>query len=48
MSGTFFKIEILRREFGHQTRSGNRGQTVKGGYFPVPPVDAQDMRAEMS
>jgi glutamine synthetase len=30
---------------------GNRGHrpTVKGGYFPVPPVDStQDMRAEMS
>jgi glutamine synthetase len=36
---------------GKQLEGGNRGHrpTVKGGYFPVPPVDStQDMRAEMS
>ena len=36
---------------GAQLEGGNRGHrpTVKGGYFPVPPVDStQDMRAEMS
>ena len=36
---------------GSKLEGGNRGHrpTVKGGYFPVPPVDStQDMRAEMS
>ncbi len=35
---------------GKDYESGNSGHRprVKGGYFPVPPVDsAQDMRAEM-
>nr|MBP8287907.1 type I glutamate--ammonia ligase [Rhodoferax sp.] len=35
---------------GAKLEGGNRGHrpTVKGGYFPVPPVDStQDMRAEM-
>ena len=53
MSGSFFKIESEEgawnssKEYEH----GNSGYrpTVKGGYFPVPPVDStQDMRAEMS
>ena len=36
---------------GAKLEGGNRGHrpTVKGGYFPVPPVDStHDMRAEMS
>ena len=36
---------------GKKIEGGNKGHrpTVKGGYFPVPPVDStQDMRAEMS
>jgi glutamine synthetase len=53
MSGAFFKIESeegawsTSKEYEH----GNSGYrpTVKGGYFPVPPVDSmQDMRSEMS
>ena len=53
MSGCFYKIDAeeaswnTAKEFEH----GNQGHrpTVKGGYFPVPPVDStQDMRAEMS
>lgn len=52
MSGSFFKIESEEgawnssKEYEH----GNSGYrpTVKGGYFPVPPVDSgQDMRSEM-
>ena len=53
MSGTFFKIEEYEAPWnsGKKLEGGNRGHrpTVKGGYFPVPPVDStQDMRAEMS
>jgi len=52
MSGCFVKIESEEaswntdKEFEH----GNHGHrpAVKGGYFPVPPVDSfQDMRSEM-
>ena len=53
MSGTFFKIDEYEAPWntGKKIEGGNRGHrpTVKGGYFPVPPVDStQDMRAEMS
>lgn len=52
MSGAFYKIEEYEAPWntGAQFEGGNKGHrpTVKGGYFPVPPVDtAQDMRAEM-
>jgi glutamine synthetase len=50
---TFYKIEEYEAPWntGAKLEGGNRGHrpTVKGGYFPVPPVDStQDMRAEMS
>mgnify|MGYP000961084054 CR=1 FL=1 len=53
MSGSFFKIDDYEAPWNSGTKmeGGNRGHrpTVKGGYFPVPPVDStQDMRAEMS
>ncbi len=53
MSGTFFKIEEYEASWnsGSKLEGGNRGHrpTVKGGYFPVPPVDStQDMRAEIA
>jgi len=52
MGGAFFKIEEYEAPWntGAKLEGGNRGHrpTVKGGYFPVPPVDStQDMRAEM-
>src|SRR5450830_1683781 len=50
---TFYEIEEYEAPWntGAKLEGGNRGHrpTVKGGYFPVPPVDStQDMRAEMS
>jgi glutamine synthetase type I len=53
MSGTFVKIgsEEASWSTGKKIEGGNSGHrpTVKGGYFPVPPVDSfQDMRSEMS
>ena len=53
MSGSFFKIEEYEAPWnsGKDMNGANKGHrpTVKGGYFPVPPVDStQDMRAEMS
>lgn len=53
MSGSFFKIESEEAAWsrGAKTEGGNTGHrpAVKGGYFPVPPVDSfQDMRSEMS
>ncbi len=53
MSGAMFEIEEYEASWntGAKLEGGNRGHrpTVKGGYFPVPPVDStQDMRAEMS
>ena len=53
MGGAFFKIDEYEAPWnsGEKLEGGNRGHrpTVKGGYFPVPPVDSmQDMRAEMS
>ena len=53
MSGCFVKIDVDEAPWntGKKYESGNSGHrpTVKGGYFPVPPVDStQDIRAEIS
>ena len=50
---SFYEIEEYEAPWntGTKLEGGNRGHrpTVKGGYFPVPPVDStHDMRAEMS
>ncbi len=52
MSGCFVKIESEEASWntGKEFEHGNTGHrpAVKGGYFPVPPVDSfQDMRSEM-
>jgi glutamine synthetase len=52
-SGTFFKINEYEAPWntGAKIDGGNKGHrpTIKGGYFPVPPVDSMhDMRGEMS
>jgi glutamine synthetase len=52
MSGSFSKIDSEEASWstGEKIEGGNSGHrpTVKGGYFPVPPVDSfQDMRSEM-
>ncbi len=52
MSGTFVKIfsEEAAWSSGEKLDGGNTGHRpgVKGGYFPVPPVDSfNDMRAQM-
>ena len=52
MSGSFVKInsEGAPWSTGKEFEGGNLGHrpAVKGGYFPVPPVDSfQDMRSEM-
>src|SRR5471032_2921756 len=52
MSGCFVKIGSDEGSWstGKDIEGGNSGHrpTVKGGYFPVPPVDSfQDMRSEM-
>jgi glutamine synthetase len=52
MSGASFKFDEYEAPWnsGAKIEGGNRGHrpTVKGGYFPVPPVDStQDLRAEM-
>ena len=52
MSGTFVKIKSEEASWstGLDFEGGNTGHrpSVKGGYFPVPPVDSfQDMRSEM-
>ena len=49
---TFYEIEEYEAPWntGAKLEGGSRGHrpTVRGGYFPVPPVDStQDMRAEM-
>jgi glutamine synthetase type I len=53
MSGSFVAIETEAAAWntGKDYEHGNKGYrpTVKGGYFPVPPVDhGQDLRSEMS
>jgi glutamine synthetase len=50
MSGTFVKIKSEEASWstGLDFEGGNTGHrpAVKGGYFPVPPVDSfQDMRS---
>src|ERR1700759_4840357 len=52
MSGCYSKIESEEAAWntGKEFEHGNTGHrpAVKGGYFPVPPVDSfQDMRSEM-
>jgi glutamine synthetase len=52
MSGCFVKISSEEASWstGSTVEGGNMGHrpSVKGGYFPVPPVDSfQDMRSEM-
>lgn len=52
MSGAFYKIssEEAAWSAGHDFANGNMGHRpgIKGGYFPVPPVDSlHDLRAAM-
>jgi len=52
MNHTFFKVDSNEGPYnsGSEFADGNPGHRpgVKGGYFPVPPVDStQDMRCEM-
>ena len=52
MSGAFYKIDSEEASWNSEKvfQDGNIGHrpTVKGGYFPVPPVDAlQDIRSAM-
>jgi len=52
MSGAFFKIDSEESEWNSEKvyQDGNIGHRpgVKGGYFPVPPVDSlQDLRSAM-
>jgi glutamine synthetase type I len=53
MSGCFVKVDSEEASWStdREFEGGNTGHrpSVKGGYFPVPPVDSfQDMRSEMS
>ena len=52
MNGSFYKVDSEEGPYNtaSEYEAGNMGHRppVKGGYFPVPPVDsAQDMRSEM-
>ncbi|HTP40771.1 MAG TPA: glutamate--ammonia ligase [Steroidobacteraceae bacterium] len=52
MRGCFYEIDSVQGAWnsGSDIESGNKGHRpgIKGGYFPVPPVDAyQDIRAAM-
>src|SRR4051812_48522592 len=52
-SGSFVEIDEYEAPWntGKKIEGGNKGHrpTLKGGYFPVPPVDStQDLRAEIS
>ena len=52
MSGTFVKVDSEESEWNSEKvyRDGNMGHRpgVKGGYFPVPPVDSlHDIRSQM-
>jgi len=52
MAGSFYKIDAVEAKWnsGTEYEEGNMGHRpgVKGGYFPVPPVDsAHDIRAAM-
>ena len=52
MNGCSYRVDSVQGAWnsGAQFEGGNLGHrpTVKGGYFPVPPVDSfQDMRSEM-
>ncbi len=53
LNGAFYEIDSLEGSWnsGSEGERGNRGHRppVKGGYFPVPPVDSlQDIRSEIS
>ena len=53
IGGAFYKIDSEEAQWfsGREIEGGNIGHRpgIKGGYFPVPPVDsAQDIRSEMA
>ena len=52
MNNTFYRIDSDEGPYntGNELEGGNPGHRpgIKGGYFPVPPVDTMtDLRAEM-